>query len=126
MKKPNRKKLMKKAWKLFSEWIRKKDADFAGYVSCICCGRQYLWNSGEIHAGHWIHDKLDFDERNVHPQCKNCNFKYNKNTNTAYAIYMAQRYGAEEMERIRKQAYEKGNNYTVTELNQILIELKQK
>jgi Bacteriophage Lambda NinG protein len=86
----------------------------------VTCGQQYLWNSGEIHAGHWIHDKLDYDPRNVHPQCKNCNYKYNKNTNTAYAIYMARTYGVDEMENIRKHAYQKGNAYTRQELEEII------
>lgn len=114
---------MKKAWKLFSEQIRKKNADFAGYVACVTCGKSYIWNSGLIHAGHWVHDKLDFDERNVHPQCRNCNYKFNKNTNTAYAVYMAQKYGAEEMEQIRKLAIKKGNDYTIIELKELLEQL---
>ena|SRR3990167_4769389 len=112
----DRKKLFKKAWKFFSIHIRKSAADYRGYTRCVTCGASYLWNSGSIHAGHWIHDKLDFDERNIHPQCRSCNYAYNKNTNTAYAVYMARTYGAEEMERIRKYAMEKGNDYSVKEL----------
>jgi hypothetical protein len=114
------KKLKDKAWKLFSEWVRKSNADWRGYVQCVTCPEKYIWNSGMIHAGHWIHDKLDYDSRNVHPQCRNCNYKYNKNVNTAYAIYMARTYGVEEMERIRKHAYEKGNMYTRQELEDLL------
>lgn len=120
------KSLKTKAWKLFSEYIRRKHADWRGYVACTTCGKQYLWNSGMIHAGHWIHDKLDFDERNVHPQCRDCNYKYNKNVNTAYAIFMARTYGVEEMEAIRKYAYEKGNDYTILELEEIIEKLTKK
>lgn len=79
-----------------------------------------MWNSGQIHAGHWIHDKLDYDERNVHPQCQNCNYKYNKNVNTLYAIYMARTYGHEEMKDIRLLADSKGNNYSYDELVELL------
>lgn len=114
------KSLFKKTWKVFSIWVRSKDADFRGYVACVTCGNKYIWNSGKIHAGHWIHDKLDFDERNVHPQCYKCNYKYNKNTNTAYAVYMARRYGASEMEKIRKFSRKKGNAYTVNELQKLI------
>lgn len=116
-----RKKLFKKAWKLFSISVRKEKADFAGYVNCCSCGTAYLWDSGEIHAGHWIHDKLDFDRRNVHPQCYKCNLKFNwKKATVGYAIYMANKYIPEEMEQIRKDAYEKGNNYTIQELEEII------
>lgn len=115
--------LKKKAWKLFSIHIRKKYADWRGYVKCVTCGKIYIWNSGLIHAGHWIHDKLDFDERNVHPQCRDCNYKYNKNTNTSYAVFMAKTYGAEEMENIRKYAYKKGNNYTRKEIMAVIEKL---
>ena len=118
--KKDRAKLMKKAWKVFSIYVRESKADWRGYVACCCCGAVYLWNSGEIHAGHWIHDRLDFDERNVHPQCRNCNYKYNKNTNTAYAIFMARTYGAEEMAQIKKLAMKKGNNYSTKELEAII------
>lgn len=120
MKRINLKQLKKKAWKVFSEWVRKSEADWRGYVACCCCGKSYLWNSGEIHAGHWIHDKLDFEPMNVHPQCRNCNFKYNKNTNTLYAIYMARRYGAKEMEELRKLAYIFGNDYSRAELMELI------
>lgn len=109
-----------------SIWVRKSNADWRGYVACIGCGKKYIWNSGKIHAGHWIHDKLDFDPRNIHPQCADCNFKYNKNANTLYAIYMAKEYGHEEMKRIRKLADRKGNNYTITELNKIIADLEEK
>lgn len=112
---------MKKAWKIFSIRVRKEEADFAGYVKCCSCGEAYIWNSGEIHAGHWVHDKLDFDKRNVHPQCYKCNLKWNwKKATTGYAIYMAKRYGYEEMERIKADAVKKGNNYSIEELNQII------
>lgn len=119
------KKLKAKAWKVFSIHVRKSKADFAGYVACCSCGIQYIWNSGEIHAGHWIHDKLDHDERNVHPQCYKCNLKFNwKKATVGYAVYMAKTYGAEEMEKLQKEAYKKGNNYTRDELKIIIEKYK--
>ena len=114
-------KLKKEAWRLFSIHIRKSEADWRGYVSCICCGETYMWDSGKIHAGHWIHDKLDYDERNVHPQCYKCNLNFNwKKATALYAIYMARTYGAEEMAKIKADSIEKGNNYTRTELTEII------
>ncbi len=120
------KSLKTKCWKLFSEYIRRRAADWRGYVSCITCGTSYLWNSGDIHAGHWIHDKLDYDERNVHPQCFKCNYKYNKNVNTRYAIFMAKTYGVLVMEELTKLANTFGNNYSRQEVLVKIEELKQK
>lgn len=107
-------------------------ADWRGYVACCCCSKQYLWNSGDIHAGHWIHDKLDYEEKNVHAECRFCNFKYNKNVNTAYAVFMAKKYGAKEMQHIRDMAFNKdcpeyrGNDYSRMELEQIIEKYKNK
>jgi hypothetical protein len=49
-----------------------------------------------------------------------CNLKFNwKKATTGYAVFMAKKYGPEEMDRIRKYAYEKGNNYSRQELEEI-------
>lgn len=118
--------LNRKAWKLMSEWVRRKNADWRGYVACVTCDKQYIWNSGDIHAGHWIHDKLDYDSRNINPQCKNCNYKYNKNVNTRYGLFMARTYGVEVMDELIKLSNTKGNNYTILELKEIIEDLKHK
>lgn len=120
-------KLFQKVWKIFSIYVRKSNADWRGYVACVTCGTKYIWNSGEIHAGHWIHDKLDFDERNVHPQCYKCNYKFNwKKVTAAYGLYMAERYGAKEMKKIIRLANTKGNSYTKDELEKLLVQLNKK
>ena len=120
MRKKTKKQLFKLAWKKFSIWVRSSEANFKGYVACCCCGKQYLWNSGEIHAGHWIHGRLEFDPRNIHPQCKNCNYKYNPNSKAFYWAYMARKYGVDEMDKIIKDAMIKGNNYSRQELEAII------
>ena len=118
--------LMQKNWKLMSEWVRREKADSAGYVKCSTCSNIHLWNSGLIHAGHWIHDKLDFERNNINPQCRDCNYKYNKNVNVYHAIFMTKTYGVEEMERLEKLAREKGNAYSIEELENINVFLKLK
>ena len=120
MKKKTKKQLWKLAWKKFSIFVRSNEADFSGYVACCCCGIKYQWNSGEIHAGHWIHGRLEFDLRNIHPQCRNCNYKYNPNSKALYGVYMAKKYGSEEMENIVKEAYIKGNNYSREEIEEVI------
>jgi len=62
--------LKAKAWKLFSEWIRRKDADEGGTVACYTCGALMFWK--EAHAGHAIpgrHNAVLFDPDIVKTQC---------------------------------------------------------
>ena len=62
--------LKKAAWKLFSEYVRRKDADEGGTVSCYTCGRLLYWK--EAHAGHALpgrHNAVLFDLDIVRPQC---------------------------------------------------------
>ena len=61
----------KRVWKLMSEYIRSKDADQYGFNYCYTCGAKKHWR--EFHCGHYKHDRLDFDERNLKQQCYKCN-----------------------------------------------------
>jgi hypothetical protein len=65
------KKWHRKTWKLMSEWVRRSRADWRGMTECYTCGGRQPWV--ELHAGHHFHRKLDFDERNLRPQCVSCN-----------------------------------------------------
>lgn len=69
-KKPSLRSLKKKVWKVFSQWIRLKDADEGGTVQCYTCGCLMHWK--ESHAGHAIpgrHNAVLFDEDIVKTQC---------------------------------------------------------
>jgi|SRR3954451_3335822 len=65
--------LKKKAWAVFSKWIRNRDN-----YTCFTCGK-YDENRGHfMHAGHYIsrsHNATLFDEENVHAQCYYCNVR---------------------------------------------------
>lgn len=71
-KKPN---LKDKLWKIFSEYIRLRDADWNGYAYCISCGKTAFWK--DLDAGHFISknsgDYFYFLEDNVNAQCPHCN-----------------------------------------------------
>jgi len=70
IKKPTLKSLKKRAWKMFSEFVRRRDADKDGFVSCFTCGERMLWK--ESHAGHAIpgrHNAVLLDPDIVKPQC---------------------------------------------------------
>ena len=89
----------KEARRIFQMWIRMRDADDNGYVTCCTCGVKGLWNDG-FDAGHFIpanHLAVCFDERNVHAQCKGCNgfgMKH-RDTQHSYDEFMELKYGRE-------------------------------
>ena len=77
MKKQTNAQLKKKLWKVFSEYIRKRDRGI-----CFTCGR-HAEGSG-YHAGHFISKSvgglaLYFHEKNVCGQCYNCNINLGGN-----------------------------------------------
>ena len=85
--------LVKKLDKIFSIWIRSKDADHTGMVDCFTCGVTKNWKY-EIDAGHFqSRGKYEtrWNEQNVKPQCKRCNgfrggeqYRFAKNLDTLY------------------------------------------
>jgi hypothetical protein len=85
--------LVKKLDKIFSIWVRSKDADHAGMVDCFTCGVTKNWKY-EIDAGHFQSRgkyATRWDEQNVKPQCKRCNgfrggeqYRFAKNLDTLY------------------------------------------
>jgi hypothetical protein len=62
--------LVKKLDRVFSRYIRLKNADETGTVQCCTCGKLLHW--GDSHASHFVsrrHMSVRFDERNVHVCC---------------------------------------------------------
>lgn len=69
-----RKKLIARLDKVFSQWVRSKDADHRGFVQCFTCGQFKHWKT--VDAGHFqsrAKFSTRWDEMNVKPQCKSCN-----------------------------------------------------
>ena len=67
--------IVKKLDKVFSIWIRSKDADHTGQVECYTCGVSKNWKY-EIDAGHFMGRgkyATRWNELNVKCQCKKCN-----------------------------------------------------
>ncbi len=79
-KKPKKSYLKKKAWDMFSKYIRKSaiPPGLVGTISCYTCGNQNLWQA--MDAGHGIEGRNNavlFMEEVVKPQCRQCNiFKH--------------------------------------------------
>lgn len=103
--------LRKLAWKLWSQHVRSSATDHRGFVACVTCQRLHHWK--EIHAGHFIHiskqHPLSYDSRNVHPQCRQCNYYGAKGIACIqYTLYLQKRYGEEIVDKLlsrRKEPY---------------------
>lgn len=79
--------------KIFSEYIRLRDADCNGYIRCYCCGYPVNWKLA--HNGHFMnrrHLGTRFDERNCHSCCVPCN-TYNNGNLEAYEAHLINDYG---------------------------------
>ena len=94
-------KLKKKLDKLFSEYIRRRNADHLGRVKCFTCGVEKHWK--EQQAGHFqsrSQHSTRWDEVNVQVQCVKCNM-YRQGEQYKFGMYLDQRFGdgtAEDLE----------------------------
>ena len=86
-------KLKKKLDKLFSEYIRRRNADHLGRVKCFTCGVEKHWK--EQQAGHFqsrSQHSTRWDEVNVQVQCVKCNM-YKQGEQYKFGMYLDQRFG---------------------------------
>ena len=96
--------LKKKAWKLCSEYIRRKYADSSGMARCISCGKLAHWK--ELQAGHLIAGRTNailFEERGIRPQCGACN--YQEGNTVGFMIGLEKELGKEEAQKLRDELY---------------------
>ena len=122
MKKTNRKSLLKKAWELFSGFIKKRDTDWRGYGKCISCGKTLNLeeNPSECHAGHYEHGHQKdtyYDEDNVHLQCRQCNYYGGSKTIKQFTINLISKIGLKKVEQLQKP---KTHYWTNKELTNII------
>lgn len=82
-----------KLWKVFSEYIRLRDADENGYCICATSGEYVHWK--ECDAGHFISRRYlatKFDERNVHAQRRFDN-RFSAGNQYAFGKFIDKKYG---------------------------------
>lgn len=101
--------LKKKAWKLFSEYVRRRNCDSFGFTKCFTCPQTGHWK--EFQAGHYIPQSISlalvFNEINVQTQCGGCNL-YRQGNPTVFAIELRKKYGEnilEELQSLRKEGF---------------------
>jgi len=75
-------------------------------------------------AGHFKHNRLDFDEMNIHCQCTRCNRFLHGNLGE-YAIRLMEKYGKSELDSLvfRSNQIKK---YTYQDLEEIIQTYKEK
>lgn len=108
--------LKKQLWKLFSIYIRQRDKGI-----CISCGKRDDWK--KTHAGHFVHDCMDFNEMNINCQCARCN-KWLHGNLANYAIRLKDKIGMQKVEWLLGQ---KGKlyKYSVGELKLLINHYKK-
>lgn len=107
--------LRRKAWDVFSKWIRERDK------ICVTCGSR----NTVLNAGHFWHGVLDFDEININAQCTGCN-NYKSGNLAPYSIYLINKYGIEEFQKLEARHWlaMRGEIYTDTQLRAIIEKYK--
>jgi hypothetical protein len=108
---PSLKSLHKKAWKIFSKWIRKRDK-----CTCFTCGVKKPM--AQMQAGHFMHASQDFDPRNIHCQCIRCNHYLSGNL-AVYTQKMGKKYGLKVVEELIA-GRKKVHKYTREELEEVI------
>ena len=106
--KPKKKKVKKlsdykkKAWLVFSQYIRMRDSNNNWFAKCCTCEVVDEWKY--LQAGHFVagrNNSILFEETNVHAQCVGCNyFGRNAKHYGNYYEFMKAKYGVEEVDRL--------------------------
>ena len=124
MKKKTVSSLKKKAWKIFSQYIRLK-ASIGGYCYCYTCIAVKPWK--EMQAGHLLDGRTNsilFDERGVKVQCYACNCMRSGNKEV-YIPKFIDNEGRELYDELVRQKNETVK-WSVSDLEEMIIDFKQK
>lgn len=93
----------KKAWVVFSRYIRARDClkttGFLDQGQCVTCGKFFPFS--ELQAGHAIggrNNSILFDEQLVNAQCRGCN-GYGNGKYAEYSLWFIGEYGVDKWEK---------------------------
>lgn len=93
-------KLKEELDRVFSQYIRLRDANDNGFCKCITCGTMWKWRI--IHNGHYIpreHMATRYDIRNCSSQCPICNIDLRGNLEK-YKRAIIRMYGVKVLEEL--------------------------
>jgi hypothetical protein len=114
-----RKVLIDKVDRLFSKYIRQRDANEGGWITCCTCGKQLPWE--ESHAGHWIkrgHAATRWHPANVYAQCPGDNL-YKNGLQDEMALHIIKRHGPEMIDELMKLKHTP-KRWSVSELRELI------
>lgn len=86
--------------RVFSEFVRLRDADKNGYVRCISCGKVNHWK--EVDCGHYVNRKhlsTRWHEKNCNAQCRACN-RFDEGNMLGYHRGLVKKYGEKVIEEL--------------------------
>ena len=110
--------LHKKAWSIFSKYIRQKGMDENGLNHCYTCGVRKHWK--ELHASHFFHGRLDFSNMNVHACCPQCN-TFKSGNLAPYAVKLTEDLGGTHGMKLLKFMAE-NKHYSCEELKNVIAQ----
>jgi hypothetical protein len=87
--------------RIFSVYIRLRDADKNGICRCITCGKPFHWKEGD--AGHFIprdRKATRWDECNVNAQCHRCN-RFRSGEQYDHGLAIDRKYGEGTAEKLK-------------------------
>lgn len=122
-------KLKAKAWRVFSKYIKMRDADLMkdGFVACCTCGQKLHWADKKMQAGHFLDGRTNsilFEEKCVHPQCSGCNI-FKHGNKVEYYEFMLQKYGKTTINSLRKLKMQT-IKFTEDDLKEIISKYEEK
>lgn len=83
--------------RIFSEFIRLRDSDEYGYITCISCSKKVKMIESD--CGHYInrkHNSTRYDEKNCNAQCRSCN-RFDEGNIQGYRRGLIKKYGEQEV-----------------------------
>ncbi len=79
--------------RIFSIYIRQRDADDNGYIRCISCGKVVYWKDAD--CGHYVNRAnmaTRYHEKNCNAQCRRCN-RFEEGNMLGYTKGLIRKYG---------------------------------
>lgn len=109
-----------RADQVFSELVRRSNADENGYCKCCTCGAVVHWT--KIQNGHYKsrrHNNTRFDKRNCGPQCPTCNM-WESGRGYEFGKYLVEKYGEQVIDELNSLA-RVNKSFAVEELDEMIV-----